>query len=415
MSNLRNIFSTGLILAVAVLSEGCLKLSSSDPYSGDVHTLGVTAVYPEGYDGFVRADVGIGVENMSSGVSYTALTDASGSAKITVPNGLYRVTVSDRLDNDIFNGSAENIVIGGGDANVNVSLSHSKGGTLVIKEIYCGGCSKYPEEGTYQSDQYIIVHNNDNRVLYLDSLCLGIGAPYNSNSTNPWTTNDKTTGETVYQSFVPLVQVLWEIGGNGTSFPLESGKDAVICLRGAIDHTVKYKYSVNLNKPDYFVCYNSTYFSNTTYHPVPGDQIKQDHYLEVVKKFGPGTAYTVSVSSPAVVIFKAQGESVQDFAASDANIIPTPGSPSSYVAAVPWEWIIDGIEVFNGGSSSNSKRISPAVDAGYVSLSDIYQGHTLIRYVDEEATAKSGYEVLKDSNNSSNDCYERKTQSLRDE
>ena len=115
------------------------------------------------------------------------------------------------------------------------------------------------------------------------------------------------------------------------------------------------------------------------------------------------------------MIFKAQGGTVQYFAASDANIIPTPGSPSTYAAAVPWEWIIDGIEVFNGGSSSNSKRISPAVDAGYVTQSDIYQGHTLFRYVDEEATAKSGYEVLKDSNNSSNDCYERKTQSLRDE
>ena len=37
-----------------------------------------------------------------------------------------------------------------------------------------------------------------------------------------------------------------------------------------------------------------------------------------------------------------------------------------------------------------------------------------MRYVDEAASAASGYEVLKDSNNSLNDFYESEKQSLHE-
>lgn len=54
------------------------------------------------------------------------------------------------------------------------------------------------------------------------------------------------------------------------------------------------------------------------------------------------------------------------------------------------------------------------VDAGYVGFSAKAQGHTLHRKLDEAATAAAGFERYVDTNNSSNDFYERETQSLRD-
>ena len=81
---------------------------------------------------------------------------------------------------------------------------------------------------------------------------------------------------------------------------------------------------------------------------------------------------------------------------------------------VPFEWVIDAVEVFNGTSSSNTKRLVASLDAGYVTLSDTYLGHTLMRKTDEELSAASGYEVLTDTNNSLNDFYERQTQSLHE-
>ena len=53
-----------------------------------------------------------------------------------------------------------------------------------------------------------------------------------------------------------------------------------------------------------------------------------------------------------------------------------------------------------------------ATDAGFVLQSDVFKGHTLRRKVDEKASAENGYEVLVDTNNSSNDFYESEIQSL---
>ena len=76
------------------------------------------------------------------------------------------------------------------------------------------------------------------------------------------------------------------------------------------------------------------------------------------------------------------------------------------------DWHIGGREAFDGGSTSNNKRLSAKVDAGYVSLSETFKGHSLHRNIDTEASAEKGFEVLMDTNNSTNDFHERETQSL---
>ena len=96
-----------------------------------------------------------------------------------------------------------------------------------------------PLEGNYQSDKYIILHNNDSEVQYLDSLCFGALDPYNSQATNVWVTQDEATGATIFKDFAPIVQCIWQFGGTGKTFPLQPGEDAVI----AINHPVKwYRY-----------------------------------------------------------------------------------------------------------------------------------------------------------------------------
>lgn len=405
---MRNLFFKIFIAAVVLMSaSGCMDIPSA--YS-DVNSVTVTAVYPKGYEDFTRSGVSVSVINSGSRDSYSAVTDQNGRAAFTLPDGLYIISVSDRKGVDIFNGTSDNVNISS-DSGVNVSLEHSEGGSLVIKELYVGGCSMAPQEGSYQSDKYAIIHNNLNEVCYLDSLCVGTVSPYNSTASNPWTTKN-ADGSTVYPAFLPIIQAVWQFGGNGTAFPLQPGEDAVICFNGAIDHTVNVPLSVNLNNAAFFACYNQTFFPNTAYHPAPGDQIKADHILNVVIKTGKANAYTLSVSSPTLILFKAKGMSIQDFVLAPDNIIQVPGSTSDNVVAVPLSWVIDGIEVYDGRSSSNSKRLSPVIDAGYVYQSDTYQGHTLFRKTDEEATKESGYTILQDTNNSTNDLYELQTQSL---
>ena len=395
-----------LLAALTVLLTGCMDIGT--PFEGDVHMITVRAVYPEGFDAHAGARVTI--KGISNNAVYAVSTGTDGLASTNVTNGLYSVSVQDRNGNHLFNGTVDKVVVSDENVNVNVNLFHSIAGKLVIKELYCGGCPKLPEEGTYQSDQYIIVHNNDANTTYLDGLCLGTLSPYNSNTSNPW-----IDAKGNLPDFAPVIQAIWRIGGTGSSFPLEPGADAVICLRGAINHAAQYPLSVNLNKPGYFVCYNPVYFPNPTYHPAPGDQITEDHYLEVVIKTGQANAYTLSINSPTLVLFRPEeGTDIHDYVAQPEHLIQVPGSAIDRVVTIPLDWILDGMEVFNGGSSDNHKRLHSMVDSGAVTLSETFKGHSLMRSTDFDATKQMGFEVLRDTNNSTLDFYEREVQSLHE-
>ena len=395
------------ILSIVLAAVSCADIRHGNPYEEGMHVLTVTPQWPE--TDLERSGAEVRVEDMNTGSRYVSQTGADGTVTFILPNGLYRVTMSGRSGSDVFNASADKIAVSGGDCTLKLKLSISKAGSIVIKELYCGGCKKLPQEGDYQADQYFILHNNDYQVQYLDSLCFGTLSPYNSTGSNPWVSEDGQLPD-----FVPIIQAVWQFPGDGDDFPLQPGEDAVVCLRGAIDHAAQYPLSVNLNKPDYFVCYNSTYFNNTAYHPAPGNLISQDRYLDVVIKTGKANAYTMSLSSPAMVIFRAKGVSIQDFVVVPENVTPVPGSVVDNVVKVPYEWVLDALEVFDGSSASNQKRLDASVDAGYVLQTDTFLGRSLMRHVDEEASATAGYEILADTNNSLNDFYETEKQSLHE-
>lgn len=402
-----------LYIFTIVLAAACTDIRDVDPYAGNLNVLSVTADWPTSAD-FVREGATVRVDDMNLGSTYYALTDAAGTVTFNLPNGLYRVNMSGRSGDDMFNAAADKVVVSGEDKTLVLDLAVSKAGSVVIKELYCGGCKKLPEEGDYQADQYFILHNNHFEVQYLDGLCFGTLSPYNSTGANPWVSNHPETGERVLPDFLPLIQAVWQFPGDGDDFPLMPGEDAVVCLRGAIDHAAQYPLSVNLNKQGYFACYNATYFPNTVYHPAPGDQISVDRYLDVVVKTGQANAYTLSNASPTLVIFRAEGVSIQDHVLATDNIIPVPGSTVDNVVKIPFEWVLDAVEVFDARSSNNQKRLVPSLDAGYVFQTDLYMGRSLMRQVDETASQVSGYEILVDTNNSLNDFYETQKQSLHE-
>lgn len=391
-------------LAAALLTAGCMNLG--EPYgSGELNKLTVQAVYPQGMA--ARGGATVSIEDVAGDITYSLTTDASARAETRLPNGIYRVIVRDREGEDVFNGTSDKVLVNREDVQVTLQLKQSKAGALVIKELYTGGCSKAPEEGTWQSDSYVIIHNNSVEPIYLDGLCMGTLSPYNATGVNHWKAGDGS----LPQDFIPITQAVLMIPGDGDDFPLEAGADAVVCLRGAIDHTQQYPLSVNLNQPDYFVCYSPTLFPNPNYHPAPGDRISPERYLEIVIKTGIANAYTISNASPTFVLFRARGTDIKTFVQDPANIPQEPGS-SDKAVAVPPSWVIDAVEVFDGRSSGNAKRLTDILDAGYVTLSEPFKGHTVMRKTDAEATRTQGFEVLQDTNNSSEDFYERETQSL---
>lgn len=384
----------------------------TDPYEMTLCSVELTASYPDGIE--AAEGVAVTAEDINLGNSYLARTDANGKASFLLPKGLYRFLINELREDHIFNGSKDNVRIAGRET-VALPLNHSRTGRLVFKEIYCGGCMMTPLEGTYQFDKYLIIHNNYHETQYLDGLCFGTVFPYNATASNPFLTYDLETYEQVLPDFLPIAQAVWQFGGEGSSFPLEPGADAVVCLCGAIDHASMYPLSVNLDKPDYFVCYNPTLFYNTLYHPAPGPHILPERYMNLLIKLGQANAYTFSVTSPTAVLFRSpEGMTMSEYIQQSGAVIQVPGSSYDRAVVVQPGWVLDAVEVFNGASSSNSKRLQASLDAGYVTLSGTYLGHSLMRRTNEELSAMMGYEILADTNNSSADFYERETQSLRE-
>ncbi len=195
---------TSLILALFLAA--CTSLPET-PYEEALLSLEVRITYPEAYADYCREGVEVAIEEVSSAGRYTAPTDAGGCARFRVTRGIYRVAVSDNAGEAIFNGMTDRVRLTDGDLALTLPLSYSRPGNILIKEIYCGGCSRAPLEGTYQADRYVILHNNSSETHCLDGLCLGTLEPYNSNSTsgNVWTSTDPDTGATLFREYAPVV------------------------------------------------------------------------------------------------------------------------------------------------------------------------------------------------------------------
>lgn len=407
------------IFLLVMLSAACTSFERS-PYGDAVRHLAVTVTYPEGYEHYLRAGVAVTLSDRNSGNVYTAQTDARGAAEFRVAAGHYKLSVLDLPDDEaVFNGAVELVDLSGGDQQMSVALSFSKPGTIIIKEIYSGGCPQDPPStGSYTYDKYVILHNNSFETQYLDGLCFGTVAPYNSSAqNNPWTSTD-ASGNLVFREFAAVPDCIWQFPGTGEDFPLAPGEDAVIAYHG-VDHTATYSQSVNLNRKGYFVLYDLLLYPGTKTYPTPapGDQIDEAHYMKVLKKTGKSgetgaNTYVISNNSPAVIIFRApEGFDLTAYLATKDSEAQ---NGSLIYSKVPWEWIIDGAEVADNTGAVRTKRLRTDVDAGAVGFSAMAQGHTLHRRLNEASTESAGFEIYYDTNNSSNDFYERETQSLRE-
>lgn len=402
-------FITTLLLA------GCTSFEGGNPYEKALQTLRVQAVYPEGYEQFARSGVVVTAREITSANTYTARTDAQGGVTLRMPNGIYRIAVADRANaSTVFNGALEEVRLTEG-MDLRLPLVYSRAGSIVFKELYFGGCSKAPEDGRMFNDQYVILHNNDSEVQYLDGLCFGAVDPAASSAVNNWVTQTES-GELIFPEFAPINECVWRFKGSGTDFPLAPGEDAVLVLMGAVDFAAEFPLSVNLNREEYFVCFSRQHFPHEKLNPSPGDRIQPSHILEVPKQTGGGgnnKAYSVAIMSPALVIFRPPADFDLDaYFEDDSRCVATVPGGSTKCVKAPWEWVLDGVEVFY--STNNHKRIAPVADAGAFPFSANYQGHTVHRLLDEEASQKAGYAIYTDTNNSSNDFEERSTQSLHE-
>ena len=326
------------------------------------------------------------VAKNSNGTTTTATTDSEGKASFQLPEGKYEFSASDKRALDgysyTFNAMVSNLVISES-TTIQLEMTGSRSGQILIKEIYAGGCQKDDGSGVYQFDKYITIYNNSDQVATLNNFGVGMANPSNAHASN----GNYVDGVLSYadQGFTPSASGIWFMQHPITLQPFE---EKVIAVNGAINHTTTYTNSVDLSNADYCM-YDPEVLANTSYYPAPSETIAVEDYMKVCF-IGLGNAWAFSAICPGVFIFNLdEGIDPLAYGQAEENIYYPAGNEGNAVYAcvkIPNEAILDVVDIFSAEHLDESlPRFSNTLEAGYTVLTNKL-GYTSYRNVDKEAT-----------------------------
>ena len=390
---MRRLFPILLILALA----GCLRNEVSDPARvGDgAARLKITLSSPD-LATIPLDEVTIKIQNKERPFSYSAHPGADGVAELLLQPGKYDVLASSVFPDlgvavsgsqPDFLLSEKGIITEDGDVatpELSIVLNVSTPGELVFREIYYHGCVTL-EGASYTKDTYLEIYNNTGahgKTLYLDSLCIAALYPANSTTgSNAWAGRDT----------IPVFQMIWMFPGDGHTYALAPGESAVVAAIAAVDHSGRCTSGLNLSKA-HFGCYDEA---------LPKHEIAAGVTPMVMYMTGQGTAWALSIHSPAVVLFKpsmGMAKYMEDPATWE-RYAPGESSGTRY-RHIAKEWILDGVDCADSPSAS-VKRLPSSVDASYVWMrSSHYSGKCISRVL---SFTEDGIDFYSDTNNSAED------------
>lgn len=378
----KNLF---LLICILLLSS-CLN----EEQTAALATFEIQATLPEDCVDIDMTKIVVKIQNKDFPVVYQKNLDADGKVGFLIESGRYSATISSRTVDGIFNSLCSEFILTnsgilnteqGGLSNVlTMKLEVAAPGGLIFREIYYVG-SKTSLGTSYLKDQYFELYNNTADTFFLDSLCIGGIFPVNTTGTNfSWQGKDT----------IALFQMVWRIPGAGHDYPLGPGKSAVIAMN-AVDHTGLGSSNLNMSKA-HFGFYDPLLAGHEKHPDVPA-------LIRIV--VGQGTAYSISVGSPALVIFRpAMG--VQAYLNNRAKwerYQPGTSSGTKYWH-IAKEWILDGVEC-STGTTINIKRLPVAIDAGFAYTEGNNSGLAIRRKV--EQVLPDNRIIYQDTNNSSVD------------
>ncbi|WBL26799.1 DUF4876 domain-containing protein [Zunongwangia sp. HGR-M22] len=386
----------------------------------------------------------ISLENVEDGKTYNITTNASGNATIEVVPGTYNVNVSKQytaaeyeafsgkeVTNEvIFNGSLSNVSISETNTTTEISLVTGQIGDLVFKQIYFSGSDV--KRGALYRDQFVEIHNNSNKTIYLDGLYFAQVKGQNSisstirdynlpNGQYDWSQSiNQQDPDNANTAYVYAEEVL-QIPGSGEEYPLASGQSVIIAAT-AVNHKaplntvdsdgepVTYEVedpslTVDLSQAPFEAFYQD-YFASTGGNGIDSDiDNPNSTNLNIVFKTFKGNDLILDVfGREALVIFRANDDEYQAI-----NTVPLPSvnddgfdEETSTYMQIPVEYVLDGVEIQNTDPAKpKPPRLPNSVDAGQIAtISGKYSSESVIRKVKSEKDGKVFYQ---DTNNSSND------------
>lgn len=338
---------TYLLCALLLLMAGC------DEQVADHRTLRIQLTMEDSTLVLPLDGIPVELKNQTIGNTYTVKTDREGRASVTIAPGSCTLSfahkVTQGMTEYILNGGIADLYIASGqqDVDLEVPIYLNVTPQLVIEELYFGGCLKPDGKLTYTTDQYLSIANNSAETLYLDGLCIGQAAPFTTSRPSSWILHTDMTE-------IPLTMMCWQFPGSGTDYPLEPGQRQVIATN-AIDHTAgEYGIpaSLDLSHVEWAFWHTSLTQSKITAGVRPLNMIWH----------GSGTAYSLTVSGPTVILFSPQSD-MADWIADASHIHKEPESTAKLTYLhIPAEWVIDVANYVSSPSLVVNSRLPLRMD-----------------------------------------------------
>lgn len=373
------------VLALAVLAAvGCQK-SGTKTISvnirvdeSKIEAAGVPS--PESYE--------IRLSNFATGITVDLQTENGVATATGVVPGLYDVTVSGYQAKDGFTytiaGAESGISLLSNNDEVSVLVDAVKESALVFKEIYYEGCGNY-----YFRDQFYEIYNNSTEVVYADGLCIAetVFANYDKSIIYEWPIENA-------DQYV-FVQTVWQIPGEGTTYPIQPGESFVIAQWGA-NHTAKELSDgaspVDLSGAEFEAIEKET----TTYSGLVLTDNPAVNMAKVVMASYAMPQWLTSVSGSRYIIFKpSEPLKNEDF------ITATNADYNGVGREIPISEIIDAVQTVSDETDMAILGLPTVLDAGAIWCSGPYRVESISRKVKE--TRADGTVVYQDTNNTTND------------
>ena len=393
------------VLFMVMAAAAAVSITSCDPSDNTVSAISANVIIDES-----GLDEGVNVETYVVTFTnvYTGLTVATGSengiatAEELTP-GLYNILVSGQyIDGTVYiiSGSATNVNINTDGQNITVAVASSEQSALIFKEIYYSGCG----DNYYFRDQFYEIYNNSDETVYADGMCIAetifADGTFTVRYQYPIENQD-------YYVFVN--NVIWQIPGNGTDYPVEPGESIVIAQWGT-DHRVE-SLSAGDSKVD---------LSGADFEALEGESEMFDgtvitdnaaiNMIAVVNPRGYSTPqWLTSVSGSQYIIFKP----TSPLRTSDFLVATNDDTGMSTALEIPISYVIDAVQAVSGPERLNFLGLPTMLDAGtiWVDSPGSYTGQSISRRI--LSTEDDGRVVYQDTNNTSNDFQVNDTPVVR--
>lgn len=345
---------------------------------------------PESYE--------VKISNFATG-SVIETTTENGLATATgIVPGVYTVTVSGSQNQGGFiytiAGSESNASLLADGDEVTVKVDAVKEAALVFKEIYYTGVKDF-----YFRDQFYEIYNNSTEVVYADSLCIAetIFASYDKSIIYEWPIENA-------DQYV-FVKVVWQIQGDGHSYPIKPGESFVIS-QWATNHKAE-SLSKGVSPVDLTGAEFEAIEKEST---APSGLVLTDNpAINMKKVIQAGYAmpqWLTSVSGSQYIIFKpSKPLKNEDF------ITATNADYNGVGREVLISDVIDAVQTVSDETGMNVLGLPKVLDAGAIWCSGQYVGESIARKIKE--TRPDGTKVYQDSNNTTNDFEVKKDPQVR--